>query len=393
MKVIIAAAGTGGHINPGIAIANKIKEEEPDSRIIFIGTKRGIENDLVNRAGYMLKTVDSYGFSRKLTVENMKNALKTIGSIGQAKKIIKKFNPDLIIGTGGYICISVCTAAKSLNIPYIIHESNVLPGKATKFLSKDAEKILLGFKEAEDRLPSGVNVAVTGTPIKGKNLNYDKSTIELKKDEYGLDSKKPLVLVFGGSQGSKSINKAMKEIVINRFKHEEKLKDDSIKFQVRSNPNFNKYQVIWASGPSQYDSIKTDLIEENLNIDNLKGVKIMPYIYNMDEIMNVADLIVCRSGAMTVTELEEMGKPSILIPYPFAAENHQEYNARALEDEGAAKVILDKDLNSKLLNDTINNLISNEKNLRKMGNKSRELSISNVEDKIYTEIKETLESI
>ena len=127
-----------------------------------------------------------------------------------------------------------------------------------------------------------------------------------------------------------------------------------------------------------------------MNIDNLKGIKIMPYIYNMDEIMNVADLIVCRSGAMTVTELEEMGKPSILIPYPFAAENHQEYNARALESEGAAKVILDKDLNSKLLNDTINNLISDEKNLRKMGKKSRELSISNVEDKIYTEIIETL---
>ena len=392
MRVIIAAAGTGGHINPGIAIANKIKEEEPDSKIIFIGTKSGIENDLVKRAGYKLRTVDSHGFSKKLSIENIKNMIRTFKSIGQAKKIIKSFKPDIIIGTGGYICVSVCAVAPKLKVPYIIHESNVLPGKATRLLARDAAKILVGFKEAKERLPEGTRVAITGTPIKGKSLGYDKNTIELKKEEMGFDGDLPLILVFGGSQGSKSINAAMKDIIIDRFSQDEdkNKKDDSIKFQVRSSPNYNRYQIIWATGPKNYEMIKKDLMEEKLNIDNLKGVKILPYIYNMDEIMNVADLVICRSGAMTVTELEEMGKPAILIPFPYAAENHQEYNARALENAGAGKVILDKDLNNKILNDTINNLISDENLLIEMSKKSKELSIDNVEDKIYVEIKECL---
>lgn len=149
MKVIIAAAGTGGHINPGIAIANKIKEKEPDSEIIFIGTERGIENDLVPRAGYKLKTVDAYGISKKISVKTIKNNIKTIKGFSQAKKIIKEFSPDIVIGTGGYICGGAISSAYKLGIPTVIHESNAYPGKATKFLNKKLTKILLGFKDAE----------------------------------------------------------------------------------------------------------------------------------------------------------------------------------------------------------------------------------------------------
>lgn len=390
MKVIIAAAGTGGHINPGIAIANKIKEEEPNSEIIFIGTERGIEKDLVTRAGYELKTVNSYGFSKKLTLSNIIKTMKTLHSITEAKRIIKEFNPDIIIGTGGYICISVCTAAKKLNVPYIIHESNVLPGKATKALSKNAEKILVGFEEAIERLPEGTNAVVTGTPTKVEDLEYGTNGVELKKRQEGFDPKKKLVLVFGGSQGSKSINSAMREIIINRLSGIYKEESKNAKFQIRSNPNYNNYQIIWSVGQMQYNIIKKELKDDDLNIDNLKGIKILPYIYNMDEIINMADLLVCRSGAMTITEIEKVGKPSILIPYPFAAENHQEYNARALEKQGAAEVILDKDLNSKVLNDTINNLIVDDKKLSQMGKVSKSLSISNVEDRIYVEIQSSL---
>ena len=386
MKVIIAAAGTGGHINPGIAIANKIKEEEPDSEITFIGTKRGIEKDLVPRAGYELKTIESYGFSKKLTLDNIKKILKTIGSIRKVKKIIKELNPDIVIGTGGYICISVCGAAKGLKVPFIIHESNVLPGKATKILSPDAEKILVGFKEAEEKLPNAKSIVVTGTPTKGENLNYDEDTIEIKKQELGFDGKKALVLVFGGSQGSKSINKAITEIIINRLKNKIPEKEE-VDRKIKNNINYNSYQIMWATGPSQYGEVKQQLDKEELNIDNLPGIKIEPYIYNMGEIMNVADLIVCRSGAMTITELEKIGKASILIPFPYAAENHQEYNARALENEGAAKVILDKELKLGGLNDMINELVSQPEKLKQMSKKSKKLSINNVEDRIYTEIK------
>ncbi len=368
MKVIIAAAGTGGHINPGIAIANKIKEEEPDSEIIFIGTKRGLENDLVPRAGYELKTIESYGISRSLTIKNIRKLVKTIFSIGEAKKIIKDVKPDIIVGTGGYICISVCKAAQKLKVPYVIHESNVMPGVATKMLAKKAGKILLGFKEAEERLSKDAQVAVTGTPTKIRDLNLSDYEIESKIKASGLKSDKPIALVFGGSQGAESINKSLVKIIENKM-----------------NKN---YQIIWATGPKQYEIVKNELINEQINIDNLDGIKVMPYIYDMESVMNISDIIIARSGAMTVTEIEKLGKAAIFIPYPYAAENHQEYNARVLEKAGAAKVILDKDLNSQNLNDLVEELVKDNKTVKEMGMCAKSLSIGNVEDKIYLEIKE-----
>ena len=217
MKVVIAAAGTGGHINPGIAIANKIMKEEPNSKIIFIGTPRGLEVNLVPRAGYELKTIDSYGISRELSFKNIKRLAKTLHSITEAKNILRDFKPDLVIGTGGYICISVCLAAKKLTIPYIIHESNVLPGVATKLLAKKAKKILIGFKEAKDRLPKAKNIVYTGTPTKVKKLNLTDEEINKKKLELGFDLDKPLALVFGGSQGAQSINLSLTNIIKNKM--------------------------------------------------------------------------------------------------------------------------------------------------------------------------------
>ena len=174
MKVIIAAAGTGGHINPGIAIANKIKEKEPDSEIIFVGTERGIENDLVPRAGYKLKTVEAYGISKKISIETLKRNIKTLKGFGQAKKIVKEFNPDIVIGTGGYICGGALLSASKLGIPTMIHESNAYPGKATKFLEKKLTKILLGFKDAEDYFNDKSKLVVTGNPTKVKEQRFSK---------------------------------------------------------------------------------------------------------------------------------------------------------------------------------------------------------------------------
>ena len=340
MRVVVAAAGTGGHINPGIAIANKIMEKDPGSKIIFIGTNRGLENDLVPRAGYELKQIESYGISRSLTLKNIKRLFKTIASIGQAKKILKEFKPDIVIGTGGYICVSVLMAAQKLHIPYIIHESNVLPGVATKLLAKKASKVLVGFKEAKERLPKGTKVVVTGTPTKVRKLDFTAEEIEHKKEEYGFDKDLPLVLVFGGSQGALSINNTMIEI-----------------------------------------------IKKMIDVDDIDGVKIVPYIYNMEELLNICDLVVSRSGAMTITEIEKVGKAAIFIPFPYAAENHQEYNARALEKAGCAKVIIDKDLNSQLLDNEIKELVKDNNTLKNMDKISNSLSINNVEDRIYIEIR------
>ena len=172
MRVIIAAAGTGGHINPGIAIAYKIKQEEKNSEIIFIGTNRGLENDLVPRAGYELKTIDAYGLSKAITIDNFKKLYKTWKGIGEAKKIVKEFKPDIVIGTGGYICGAVVLAAKKNNIPVLLHESNAFPGKAVQMLAKKADTILVSFEDAKSRIKNCKNVVCTGTPVKIQKRNY-----------------------------------------------------------------------------------------------------------------------------------------------------------------------------------------------------------------------------
>ena len=177
MRVIIAAAGTGGHINPGLAIANKIKEEEKDSEIIFIGTTRGLENDLVPRSGYKLKTIDAYGLSKKISLDNLKKMYKTFKGYGEAKKIIKDFKPDVVIGTGGYICGATISAAHNLGIPTLLHESNAFPGKAVKMLAKKADTILVSFKDAEERIKNANKIVFTGTPVK------------IVKKEYGINEK------------------------------------------------------------------------------------------------------------------------------------------------------------------------------------------------------------
>ena len=321
MRVIIAAAQTGGHINPGIAIANKIKKENKNAKIMFIGTTRGLENDLVPRAGFELKTIEAHGINRKISIENIRNMFKTLKGFGEAKKIIKEFNPDVVIGTGGFICGPVLYAAIKLKLPTILHESNAFPGIATKVLSGKVNTILLGFQDAKKRLTKAKNIVVTGTPTKIKKVKIAEESKEKMIKELGLDKNLPIVLVFGGSQGAKSINITLIDIIKNKV-------------------NTN-YQIVWASGPKQYNVIRDNLKELKVNIDRIKNVKIIPYIYNMEEMMNLADIIISRSGAMTITEVAITGKPAIFIPFPFATENHQEYNAKVLENVGAAKIILD----------------------------------------------------
>ena len=370
MKVIIAAAGTGGHINPGIAIANKIKEKEPKSEIIFIGTNRGLENDLVPRAGFPLWTIDAHGIERKFTVQNFKNLYATFKSIGEAQRFLDNFRPNVVIGMGGYICVPTVLAAKKMRIPVVLHESNAFPGIAVKLFKKKVNKILVGFQDAKDRLEGASNVVVTGNPVKIKKLDLSEEEKKKIKTKLGIKENKPVVLVFGGSQGAQSINRSFLEIIVNK-----KNKD---------------YQIIWAAGPGQYDEIKIKLDEVNMNINNIENVKIVTYIYNMEEVMNACDLVVCRSGAMTITEISVVGKPAIFIPYPYATENHQEYNARVLEKVGAAKIILDKDLNSESLEKTIEEVVCNPNTLKQMGNNATKVAMPNVEEKIYEEIRKVI---
>ena len=367
MKVIIAAAGTAGHINPGIAIANKIKKEEKDAKIIFIGTTRGLENDLVPRAGYELKTIDAYGLSKKVSIENIKKMYKTIKGYGEAKKIIQEFKPDIVIGTGGYICGATILSAHNLKVPTLLHESNAFPGKAVQMLSKKTDTILVSFKDAIARIKNCKNVVFTGTPVKIKKKNYTSEQKKKILKDLELNENRPIVLFFGGSQGAKKINDAIIDII-----------------QKKQNKN---YQIIWATGPKQYDNIKETLETMNININFITNAKIIPYIYNMEEVMNIADLIVSRSGAMTITEISNLGKPSILVPLPNVSHNHQLYNAKVLEKVDAAKIILDENINGQLLNNTIEEIVLNEKVLEKMAKNALTMETTDAEDKIYKEIK------
>ena len=365
MKVIIACAGTGGHINPGIAIANKIKKENKSANIIFIGTNRGLENDLIPRAGYELKTVEAYGLSKKISLTTIKNNIKTIKSIKKAKEIISQFKPDIVIGTGGYICGPVILAAYKLKIPTLLHESNAFPGKAVKMLAKKVDTILVSFNEAKPRIKNAKKIVLTGTPTKIKKMNITKEQKEKIIRELGLSVDKPIVLIFGGSQGAKAINDVIVKIINNKLN--------------------GKYQIIWAPGQKQYE-----LVKESINV-KLEGVKIVPYIYNMEEVLNICDLVISRSGAMTITEIAKVGKPAIFVPLPNVSNNHQEYNAKVLENVEAAFIIKNDVLNENILNQKIEKIITNKETVEKMSNNARKIDIDNVEDKIYNEIKRLIE--
>ena len=367
MRVIIAAAGTGGHINPGLAIANKIKEEEPGSEIIFIGTPRGLENDLVPRAGYGLKKINAYGLSKKISIDNLKKICSTISATGDAKKIIKEFKPDVVVGAGGYICGPVVWAAKKMKVPVVLHESNAFPGKAVKVLSKKADTVLISFEEARSRIPNAKNIVCTGTPVKIVKKEYSQEEKKKILTSIGVNGNKPIVLVFGGSQGAQKINEAIIGILENKMNKD--------------------YQIIWATGPKQFDIIKEELASKHIDINNIENAKILPYIYNMEEIMNVSNIIVARSGAMTITEISNLGKPSILIPLPNVSQDHQLYNAKVLENVGAAKIILNNELNKNNLEDEIEEIIKNPQLMHEMEEKAFSKSVKDVQEKIYKEIK------
>ena len=370
MKVIISAAGTGGHINPAIAIANKIKEKEPDSKIIFIGTNRGLENDLVPRAGYELKIIEAYGLKKEFSIKNLIHIIKTIKSSKEVKKIIDEFKPDLVLGTGGYICGPVMSSAISRKIPTVLHESNAYPGKAVKMFSKEVDLVLTGFEEAKNRLAECKRVVVTGTPTKIKKIEIDENRKKEILKELGIKNDLPIVLIFGGSQGAKAINDAVFDLIIKKLNKE--------------------YQIIWAAGAKQYDIIKENFEKENVYLNNLTNIKILPYIYNMEEMMNIADLLIARSGAMTITEITIVGKPAIFIPLPSNSANRQEDNARVLEKIGAAKIISNKDVSGEKLSEEIDDIIYNKSELEEMGRLANRLAPLDVEEKIYIEIKKIL---
>ena len=366
MRVLIACAGSGGHINPGIAIANAIKKNEPDSEILFLGTKTGMENDLVKKAGYNLAHVRAGRLHRKLTLQNIRNIMNAALGIIDTKKIIGKFKPDIIIGTGGYICVPVMKGAKQKRVPYILHESNAYPGLSVKLVAKDAAKVLLGFEDAKTKLSQSTKTVFTGTPAKfdvDDMMELDKETC--RKNIITDDRK--IVFVTGGSQGAIKFNKTIIDMV-------RKYRPEDIFFVI-------------AVGPANYESVMESIKDEK---DLDKYLKVEKFVYEMDKMYKASDLLITRAGAMTITELSISRRPAILIPLPTAAENHQLFNAKAMENAGAGVVIEENILNEDLLYGKIKEIIKDKKLLEIMGNNSAKLYKPNVDEHIYLEIKSVI---
>ena len=320
--------------------------------------------------GYSLKTIEAYGFQKEISVENFKNVIKTFKSTKAVKEFFQEFKPDLVIGTGGYICVPVFKVATKMNIPTVLHESNSYPGRAVKMFAKKVSRVLVGFEDTKKNLDYKENVVVTGTPTKVKKINVTYTEKNRILSNLGIDINLPVVLVFGGSQGAKRINDSVFELIKNGLN--------------------KKYQIVWATGPKQFEIIKNKFNEVNLNINDLKNTKILPYIYNMDEMLNICDLAICRSGAMTVTEISIVGKPAIFIPLPSKMANRQEDNALVLKNIGAAEMILNDRVNYQNLSEMIDRLIDDKVLLNNMGDNARKLAPENVEEKIYQEIKKIM---
>lgn len=366
MRVIIAGGGTGGHVNPGVAIAKYIMQLQPESRIIFIGTERGLETKLVPREGFELKLITVRGFQRKLSMDTVKTVKAMFQGYWEAKAIIKEFKPDLVIGTGGYVCGPVLYCAANMKIPTLIHEQNAYPGVTNRILSRFVDAVAISFKESEAYFGKSRKLLLTGNPIRKELLEADRTRARVAM---GLDDNTSLVVVTGGSLGAARINDAMVEMLREGLDRSTDSKTHGGK----------KRKILFSTGNNGFRSVSDRL--EGLNHPDLE---VTPYIYEAAKAYAAADLMICRAGAITCSELTALGVPSILIPSPNVTANHQEHNARALERSGAAVVILESELSGKTLAQAMNALLKEEKRLSEMSKAAGKIGITDASEKIYS---------
>lgn len=348
MNFLFACGGTAGHINPAIAVAGRLKELMPESKFLFVGAKGKMEEDLVPRAGYEIELIEITNIQRSLSPagikHNMKTALNVVKSLGASKRIIREFQPDVVIGTGGYVCFPVLKAAQMMKIPTVLHESNAVPGLTTKMLAGGVDVMMVGFEESVSAYKNSERVKVTGTPVRGDFRSYSK---EKAKEELGIDPKEKLIVSVWGSLGATRMNEIMADFIADTYK-------DS---------NFN---LIHAAGRERYDTMMERLNSLCPAGYSRNGYDVRPYIYDMSRVMAAADLVVCRAGASTLAELALMGKPCVLVPSPNVTNNHQEKNARVLEHAGGAVVLGEAGLNSEQFTKTVMELIADDKRLNDM---------------------------
>lgn len=365
MRVVVSGGGTGGHIYPALAFMRYLEKQE-DVEYLYIGTKRGLESKIVPQAGYAFESIKIKGLKRSLSLENLKTAYYMVTSVIKARKILKEFKPDVVIGTGGYVCAPVLFAASLLKIPTIIHEQNSVAGVTNKFLAKWVNKIAICFEDVKKDFASySDKVVLTGNP-RGQEV------VEIKKNpEYlaliGVQTDLPIVVIFGGSRGSERMNEVFVEAL-------EGFADKN-------------YHVIMVTGEVHYDKINNQITNLEKSLPN---VSVFPYIKDMPQLFQNVDLVVCRSGATTLTELTALGLASILIPSPYVTNNHQEANARSLVDQGAASMILEKELNAQTMLDEIDAILVDSHKKEAMASSAKKMGITDASVRLTSMIHEMI---
>lgn len=354
MRVLLTGGGTGGHIYPALAVARRLAEIEPELELLYVGTKRGLESTIVPAEGIPFKAIEIEGFKRKLDFDGIKYNLKSVGlflkSIGEAKKIIREFQPDVVLGTGGYVSAPICYVAAREGIATVVHEQNSFLGLTNKFLIRFVDKLAISFDDIYAQTEKyHEKVVFTGNPRAQELASAEKS---FAKELFGLDTRKPIVLVLGGSRGAEKINQAIIEAYPQLIER--------------------AYQLLIATGEKHYEQMISQL-DVLAPLADQTNIVVKPYINNMVEVLQHSSLLVSRSGATTIAEITALGLPSILIPSPYVTDDHQTKNAMSLVENHAALLLTEAELNGAHFLETIDSLMSNPSKLESMENLSKEL--------------------
>ncbi len=370
MRVLFVCGGTGGHINPALAVAGYLKKQQPNAQVLFAGSPLGMEAGLVPKAGFDFAPIKVKGFQRQLSWRNLKNNMMAVVYLTtsgyRSRQILREFRPDVVMGTGGYVSGPLVRQAAKMGIPTLTHEQNAFPGVTTKLLSKYVDRVMLAVPEAKKYLNPNAHFVVTGNPVREAFFTADRNAVRKKM---GLEEK-ICVLSFGGSLGARRVNEAMAELIAHN----------------QNNPNIFHIHATGAYGTELFPQL---LKEKGItNSKTNPNLDIREYIYDMPECFAAADLVIGRSGASTLSELEAAGKASILIPSPNVAENHQYHNAMTLVRKDAAVVIEEKDLTGKRLCDAFDRLFADPERLRRLGENAASLAINDANDRIYRQIIE-----
>ena len=369
-RVIFTCGGTAGHINPAIALAQRIAAENPNAEFLFVGAERGLEKDLVPKAGYPFRTVHISSFHRSFKPKEIKHNFISVCNLmrapGEARAILRQFRPDVVIGTGGYASFPMVKAAATAGIPTAVHESNMVPGLTTQMLEPHADRIMVGFEACRQYYKQPEKVIVTGTPVRS---DFFALTKEEAKAKLGVNDGRPLIVSFWGSLGASGMNRQMADFLALEAENE-------------------SFHHIHAAGKNGYPVVLELLREKGVDLSRYPSLEVREYIYDMACVCRAADLVICRAGASTISELTALGVPALMVPSPYVTNNHQEKNARVLEEAGGAVVLLEKDSTGQVLFQTACGILHDTAKRAEMEQNMAALGIRDAAERIYQTILE-----